>query len=131
MARWATVAYGPPAGGGPDDEVTMADVLRRLLITPQRRPHREDPTMSPRDPHPFEHGPAPEPSGEPDVVVQEVPTDLPDEDLPAPVDEDGRPLTREDEMVEPADSEDLEYREMAGSVGPETADLDAEPTPLA
>jgi hypothetical protein len=46
------------------------------------------------------------------------------------LDEDGRPVTPENEMVEPADQEDLEFRETGGSAGPETTDPDRGPTPL-
>ena len=43
------------------------------------------------------------------------------------IDEDGRPLTRENEMVEPADSEDLEY----SGTDPDDTDPDGDPVPLA
>ena len=67
-------------------------------------------------------------TGDPDEILI---TDLLADESRAPLDEDGRPLTRENEMVEPADQEDLEYRETAGSLGAETADVDADPAPLA
>jgi hypothetical protein len=45
-----------------------------------------------------------------EVIRQGVRLDMPDEEVVPALDEDGRPLTRENEMVEPADSEDMEYR---------------------
>lgn len=56
--------------------------------------------------------PGPDPE-KPDELDELVVPDLSGDELRSRLDEDGRPLDREDEMVEPADSEDLEYREDA------------------
>jgi hypothetical protein len=74
---------------------------------------------------PFEHGPAPERPDAPTLVPGTL--DLPDEEVVPPVDEDGERITREDEMVEPADTEDLEY----SGTDPDGSDSDDDPVPLA
>ena len=73
--------------------------------------------------------PGPDPE-KPDELDQLVLPDLSGEELRSTLDEDGRPVSREDEMVEPADSEDMEYREPSDHV-PERAlrEPDSGPAP--
>lgn len=46
-----------------------------------------------------------EPRERPDALVQEVPPDLPDEDLHPPSDEAGRPLSEDDEVARPIEGD--------------------------
>jgi hypothetical protein len=50
------------------------------------------------------------PSEDPDELLPPDTHRLPDHEMAQPVDEDGQRITCVDETVEPADSEDVEYR---------------------